>query len=115
MRLLYDTEGDVLNVIFDERLHRAEQAAYCLADGLMLYVTVGSMKLVQLTIVNYKRLMQLPTFLFNGWKKLKSAERKKLTPILASPALASFLKLDPQTGYGYVGRTVMLDAFPLAA
>jgi hypothetical protein len=115
MRLLYDADGDVLNVIFDERLHRAEQAAYCLTDGLMLYVTVGSMKLVQLTVVNYRRLAQLPTFHFNGWKKLKATERKKLLPILNSSAVSAFLKLDPETGYGHLASPPMLEMFSLAA
>lgn len=115
MRISYDSEGDVLNVIFDERLRRAQKIAYELRDGFILYLAVDSMKPIQLTVVNYKRLAQRSTFLFNGWKKLKPAERKKLAPILASPALSSFLKFDPQTGYGYVGRSVLLDMFPLAA
>jgi len=115
MRILYDPEGDVLDVIFDERLHRSDKIAYELRDGFILYVTVDSLKPIQLTVVNYQRLAQRSTFLFSGWKKLKAADRKKLAPILASPALSSFLKLDPQTGYGYVGKSVMLDVFPLAA
>ncbi|MGH7600644.1 MAG: hypothetical protein ACREOI_30170, partial [bacterium] len=96
MRLLYDPEGDVLDVIFDELLHRAEKkAAYELSDGFMLYVTTDSMKPIQLTVVNYWRLAQLPTFNFYGWKKLKAADRTKLLPILDSPAISAFLKLDP--------------------
>jgi hypothetical protein len=115
MRLSYDSEGDVLNVIFDERLRRAPKIAYELREGLILYLAADSMKPIQLTAVNYRRLSEFPTFLFSGWKKLKSADRKKLLPILASPALSSFLKLDPQTGYGYVSKSVMLDMFHLAA
>ena len=115
MRLSYDSEGDVFNVIFDERLRRAQKIAYELRDGFILYLAVDSMKPIQLTVANYRRLSEFPTFLFSGWKKLKSTDRKKLAPILASPALSSFLKLDPQTGYGYVGRPLMLDMFPLAA
>jgi hypothetical protein len=48
MRLLYDPEGDVLDVIFDERLHRAEKTAYRLRDGIMLYLTTDSVKPIQL-------------------------------------------------------------------
>jgi hypothetical protein len=36
MRLLYDPEGDILDVIFDENLHHAEKSAFRLRDGLML-------------------------------------------------------------------------------
>lgn len=115
MRLLYDSEGDVLNVIFDERLRDADQAAYRLRDGLMLYVTVDSMKPVQLTVVSYRRLAQQPRFHFNGWEKLKAADRKKLLPILASPAISAIVKLDPKTGYGYLASPPMLEMFSLAA
>jgi len=115
MRLLYDAEGDVLNVIFDERLHRAEQTAYRLSDGLMLYVTQDSLKPAQLTIVNYTRLAELPTFYFYGWKKLKLTDRKKILPILNSPSISSFLKLDPKTGYGHLASPDVLKMFSLAA
>lgn len=115
MQLLYDSEGDVLDVIFDERLRRAEKVAYELRDGFILYVSVELTKPIQLTVVNYRRLTERPTFLFSGWKKLKPAEKKKLAPILASSTLSNFLKLDPQSGYGYVTKSSLLDTFPLAA
>lgn len=115
MNLSYDPEGDLLEVIFDESLHKAEQIPFRLRDGLMLFVTADSMKPVQLTIVNYLGLAQLPMFHFNGWKKLKATERKKLLPILNSPAISTFLKLDPQTGYGHLASPPMLEMFSLAA
>ena len=115
MILDYDVEGDLLEVIFDERLHRAEQVSYRLRDGLMLFVATDSKKPVQLTIVNYRRLAQLPAFYFNGWKKLKSTERKKLLPIINSPAVSAFVKLDPKTGYGHLASSPVLEMYPLAA
>jgi hypothetical protein len=115
MRILYDPEGDVLDVIFDERLHRADKIAYELRDGFILYVTVDSLKPIQLTVVNYQRLAQRPTFHFSGWKKLKAGERKKLLPVLNSPAVSAFVKLDPKTGYGLLASPPMLKTFALAA
>jgi hypothetical protein len=115
MRILYDPEGDVLDVIFDERLHRADKIAYELRDGFILYVTVNSLKPIQLTVVNYHRLAQRPTFHFSGWKKLRAAERKKLLPVLNSPAVSAFMKLDPKTGYGLLASLPMLETFSLAA
>jgi hypothetical protein len=117
MRLLYDPKDDVLDVIFDERLHRAEneKAAYRLRDGFMLYVTVDSMKPIQLTVVNYRRLAQLPVVHFNGWQALKKTDQEQLLPILTSPTLSTFLKLDPQTGYGHLSSPLMLEMFSLAA
>jgi hypothetical protein len=115
MRILYDPEGDVLDVIFDERLHRADKIAYELRDGFILYVTVDSLKPIQLTVVNYQRLAQRPTFLFSGWKKLRAGERKRLLPIINSPVLSAFLKLDSQTGYGHLVSLPILETFALAA
>ena len=117
MRFLYDQEGDVLDVIFDERLHRAEteKAAYRLRDGFIMYVTVDLKKLIQLTVVNYRRLAQLPVVHFNGWQTLKKTDKEKLLPILTSPALATFLKLDPQTGYGHLSSPPMLEMFSVVA
>ncbi|MGH7455372.1 MAG: hypothetical protein ACRENG_28725 [bacterium] len=115
MRLLYDPEGDVLDVIFDERLHRVDKIAYELRDGFILYVTVDSLKPIQLTVVNYQRLAQRPTVHFSRWKKLKVTERKKLLPILNSSAVSAFLKLDPKTGYGHLASTAMPEMFSLAA
>jgi len=115
MKLYYDPEGDLLEVTFEESLKNVEQRAFRLRDGFMLFVAADSMRPIHLTIVNYRRLAELPTFLFNGWKKIKTADRKKLAPILASSAVSSFLKLDPQTGYGYVTQSDVLYMLPLAA
>jgi len=115
MRILYDPEGDVLDVIFDERLHRAEKSVFRLRDGLMLYLTADQMKPVQLTVVNYLRLAQLPALHFNGWQRIKAGDRKKLLPILNSPMLTNFVKLDPKTGYGHLASHAILEMFSVAA
>ncbi len=115
MRLLYDPEGDVLDVIFDERLHRAEKAAYRLRDGIMLYLTANSNKPIQLTLVNYRRFAQLSVLQFEGWQSLKASDKKRLSPILASPMVSTFLKLDTRTGYGHLSSPDVLEMFSLAA
>jgi hypothetical protein len=48
MRLLYDAEVDVLNVIFDERLHRAEQAAYLKLDPQTGYGHLPSQPMLEM-------------------------------------------------------------------
>lgn len=117
MLLDYDEEGDILEVIFNESLHRAEveQVAYRLLDGFMLYVAVDSMKPVQLTVVNFRRLSELPVIHFIGWKKLKASDRKKLLPILSSSVVSIFFKLDPKTGYGRLANSTIFDIVACAA
>lgn len=115
MLLSYDPVGDVLEIIFDEDLHRAEQTAYELRLGVVLYVTADVKKPVQLTVVNYRRLSELPVVPFDRWKRIKVADRKKILPILSSPSVSTFLKLDPKTGYGHVSPIAMLEKFSIAA
>lgn len=81
MRLSYDSEGDVLNVIFDEHLRRAPKIAYELRDGFILYLAADSLKPIQLTAVNYRRLSEFPTFLvgFLQLLALRLIQRKKIS------------------------------------
>ncbi len=113
----YDAEGDVLEVIFDEALHRAQvrQRAYRLRQGIMLFVATESLKLVQLTLVNYRRLMPFPQIDFDGWRKLKASEKTLLKPIVSSPAFSAFIKLDTTTGYGHIASPNMPEMLALAA
>jgi hypothetical protein len=115
MFLSYDPEGDILEVVFDENLHRAEQVAYKLRQGMILYVTADKPKPVQLTLGNYRTLMQFPHVKFEGWKKLSASDKKLLKPILASPTVSAFLRLDPETGYGHLAGPGMPEILSMAA
>jgi hypothetical protein len=115
MFISYDSEGDVLEVIFDDSLWNAEQMAYELRDGILIYVTVPGHKLVQLTLVNYRALAQVPVVRFDGWKKLTATAKKKLAPILNASPVANFLRLDPQTGHGHITFPAMPEIFARAA
>lgn len=115
MRLSYDKEGDVLEVIFDERLHRAPKKAYRLRQGIVLYVSVDTMKPVQLTLVSYRALAQFPVIQFAGWQALPASDRELLLPIINSPAISAFLRLDPETGHGHIASADVLDILPAIA
>jgi hypothetical protein len=115
MRLSYDEEGDVLEVIFDERLHHARKKAYRLRQGIILYVSVDTMKPVQLTLVSYRGLTQFPVVHFDGWQTLSASDKELLLPMITSPAISAFLRLDPETGNGHLSSTDMLDILPVAA
>lgn len=115
MFLSYDPVGDILEVVFDENLHRAKQVAYKLRQGLVLYVTAGRPKPVQLTLGNYHALMQFPHVKFDGWKKLPASDKKLLKPILASSMVAAFLRLDPETGFGHIASPAMPEILAVAA
>lgn len=117
MRFSYDEEGDVLEVIFDERLHRngVKKTAYKLRLGIVLYLAADTMKPVQLTLVSYRGLAQFPVVHFDGWRKLSASDRKRLLPILNSAPISAFLRLDPKTGDGHISSPAMLEILPVAA
>ncbi|MCI0694451.1 hypothetical protein L0337_20880 [candidate division KSB1 bacterium] len=117
MRLSYDPEVDLLEVIFDERLHGVEneKAAFQLRDGIILYVTADLKRMIQLTVVNYRRYAELPVVHFEGWNTFSKKDKQQLLPLIASPTLLAFLKLDPKTGYGHLTTPDVLEMFAVAA
>lgn len=115
MLISYDPEGDVLEVVFDESLQEAEQAAYEFRDGIVLYTTVNTFKPVQLTLVSYRALAEFPVIHFEGWDKLSKSDKALLSPILKSPAISAFLRIDPKTGNGHIASPDMLEILPAAA
>jgi len=43
-------------------------------------------------------LLPLPQIDFDGWRKLKASDKVLLKPIITSPTVSAFIKLDPATG-----------------
>jgi hypothetical protein len=114
MKLNYDPEGDVLEVIFNESLHRGEKKVYKLRDGMILYVSPDKMLPVQLTLVNYRKAAQLPAIFFEGWLKLDKDEQRDILPILTSPPVSAFLRFDPQSGYGHLSTPGVMEVVSAA-
>ena len=108
MKLLYDEEGDVLDVIFRDEVHGLADAGYELRLGIVIHVT-KNFSPVQLTLVNFRRLAQLPAIHFNAFKKQPAGLRNKLMRLIASPPLSSFLRIDANTFYGRVMNPAILD------
>ncbi len=115
MRLSYDEEGDVLEVVFDEQAMNARKKALRLRQGVVLYVSADTLKPVQFTLVSYRALSAFPVIDFDGWRKLAESDKKELLPILASPSVSAFLKLDPDSGNGHLASPDMLKILPAAA
>jgi len=115
MLISYDPEGDVLEVVFDESLQDAEQVAFKFRDGIVLYTTVNTLKPVQLTLVSYRALAEFPVIHFEGWDKLSKSDKASLSPILKSPVISAFLRIDPKSGNGHISSPDMLEILSAAA
>lgn len=58
MRILYDEEHDILDVIFNDSNISDSKAGYELRDGIVLYISTNMLP-IQLTLVNFRRLTLL--------------------------------------------------------
>lgn len=108
MQLLYDEDGDVLDVIFKDTALNGSQAGYELRQGVVLYVT-AKMAPLQLTVVNFRRLTQLPVIHFDRLEKQPKKIRAQLLSQIASPPLSSFFRIDPTTNYGHIMSPELLE------
>ena len=108
MRILYDEEHDILDVFFKDSVQSATKAGYELRDGIVLYIN-SSMSTVQLTLVNFHRLTQLSVIHFDLLEKQSDEIRQKLLSLIASPPLAAFLRIDPDTNYGHIMSPALLE------
>jgi hypothetical protein len=52
---------------------------------------------------------------FDGWQTLPASDKELLLPLITSPAISAFLRLDPKTGNGHLSSTDMLEILPVAA
>ncbi|RMH77849.1 MAG: hypothetical protein D6681_20600 [Calditrichaeota bacterium] len=114
MHLYYDSEGDVLEIIFNEALHKQAKRPLKLRDGMVLYIAEDGNTPVQLTIVNYKKATQLPVIEFDGWKALPKSEQERLLPVVTSSPVSAFFQIDPRTGYGHLTRPAMWEILSVA-
>jgi hypothetical protein len=108
MQVLYDEEGDVLDIFFTDEKHDLAYAGYEVRQGIVVYVT-KSFSPVQLTMVSFRRLTQAPAIHFNELKKQPAKIRNKLMRLIASPPLSSFFRIDANTFYGRVMNPAILD------
>lgn len=108
MQLFYDEEGDVLDVIFKDGAENSAEAGYELRQGMVLYVS-ADMSPVQLTVVSFRPLTELPVVHFDRLEKQPAKLRNKLLRLIASPSLSRFLRIDPVTFYGQIMSPALLD------
>jgi len=101
MKILYDDIHDILDMFFGERSSKSEMSAYELRDGIIVFVN-GRMQPVQLTLVNFRRLTEIPVSHFDKLGGYPKEEREKLLHLLKSPPISNILRIDPKQFYGHV-------------
>ena len=108
MRILYDEEHDVLDVIFKVSDHTTKTTGYELRDGIILYTNENMLPL-QLTLVNFRRLTRVPVVHFDHLANHPEDVRKDLLTLAAKSPLTAFLRVDANTFYGHIMSPTLLD------
>ncbi len=108
MRILYDEEHDVLDVIFNGSNQAPKSAGYELRDGIILY-TNDDMLPIQITLVNFRRLTRVPVVHFDHLENYPKDVQKNLLSLISNSPITAFLRVDTNTFYGHIMSPTLLD------
>ena len=92
LRLVYDAEGDILDVDF--RLTRkVSQQGIELHDNIVLWTDTRCMQALRLLFISYSRLCEQPALTLSKLKKLPPRQQTQLLRLLNSEPVKRFLVL----------------------
>lgn len=90
VRLVYDAEGDILDVDFrltGERPHRGIE----LHDNATIWTDAAEKNVLRLMLLSYAQLCAHPTLTLNKLQKMPVQRRSKLVKLLATEPVKRFL------------------------
>ena len=90
VRFVYDVEGDILDVDFRLTGEKPRQGIE-LHDNVTVWTEAQGTRILRLTFLSYSRLLEQPSLLFTGVKKLPARQRAALMKLLTSDPIKRFL------------------------
>ncbi len=90
VRFVYDAEGDILDVDFRLTGERPQQGIELHAN-VTVWTEAQGTRILRLTLLSYSRLLEQPSLLFTGVKKLPVRQRASLMKLLTSEPVKCFL------------------------
>lgn len=90
IRLVYDAEGDILDVDFrltGEKPRRGVE----LHDNVTVWTDAPGARILHLTFLSYSRLLEQASLSFRGVKKLPVSQRRSVIKLLTSDSVKRFL------------------------
>ena len=90
LRLIYDAEGDILDVDF-RLTGQKPQRGIELHDNVIVWSDAQETRILHLTLLSYSALLKQPSLSLTGLKKLPTPQRAKLLKLLKSEPIKRFL------------------------
>ncbi len=95
INIFYDQESDMLEVLFEKPI--VGEQALELGFDIILFVNPHTGKPINLTILDYKRLLQMEKVPLENLKKMPVTQQRKVRRLLSSEPLSNFLELVEET------------------
>lgn len=90
IRLVYDSEGDILDVAFRLTGGKPQQGIE-LHDNVTIWIDTKGLRVLHLLLLSYSRLLEQPPLFFTKLKKLPARQRANLLKLLTSDPVKRFL------------------------
>ena len=90
IRLVYDAEGDILDVDFRLTGEKPQQGIE-LHDNVTVWTEAQGTRILRLTFLSYSRLLEQSSLSFTGVKKQPARQRTTLMKLLTSDPVKRFL------------------------
>jgi hypothetical protein len=91
IRISYDHQSDMLEVLFEKPI--AGERAFELSFDIILFVNPHTGRPINLTILDYKRLLQMDKIPLENLKKMSLSQQRKIRRLITSEPLSNFLEL----------------------
>jgi hypothetical protein len=91
LRIFYDQQSDMLEVLFEKPI--VGEKAVELSFDIILFVNPHTGKPINLTILDYKRLLQMDKIPLENLKKMSTSQQQKIRRLISSEPLSNFLEL----------------------
>lgn len=89
-KLFYDHDSDMLEVLFEKPI--ADERALELSFNIVLFLNPKTGKPINLTIIDYKRLLEMERIPLDNFRKLPPSLQRDLRLLLASEPISNFLE-----------------------
>jgi hypothetical protein len=90
LRLIYDAEGDILDVDFRLTGEKPQQGIE-LHDNVTVWIDAPGARILHLTLLSYSRLLEQPSLSLAKLKKLPAHQRTNVLKLLTSDPVKRFL------------------------
>ena len=90
IRIFYDHQSDMLEVLFEKPI--VGEQAFELSLDIILFVNPHTGKPINLTIVDYKRLLQMDKIPLDNLRRMSVQQQRKIRELISGEPIRNFLE-----------------------